>query len=299
MVASFFNKLATETRLQIYAEVLRSHGPVEHIQSIIADKDTRGILRRVRGVHTAILRVSRQAHNEALPVFYECNTVVIRHTTLCRSSIRQSDSVTLLHCDHRLVRNVHVRIDNDKTCPDACRCDTEVMEKLRVVDRFVMTNCPKLKTITLPLPYNQYYSGSCMRGDHKNIGLSEHLRLNGFIVSCTTVGRFEVTLPGSSHSFVLHDDEMIQTWRDRAQAVGQDLKLLTLDCRKDTVGSLVHQLMLGLRNGWSTSDARELLRIMNHTGYLEMEWLEMGVQDGHVLESITDGLARWMWFIKR
>ncbi|KAK5703452.1 hypothetical protein LTR17_022094 [Elasticomyces elasticus] len=285
MATPFFDKLATETRLQIYAEVLRSDGPLEHKYSIIANKHTRGLNGRTRNVRTAILVVNRQAYIEALPVFYECNTILLRHRDVCTAE--PGGFVNFPNCNQGLLRNVFVK--DDGTAPRHCPCDHQVTELLRIVGTIAATSCPKFKNITFPMPHLSYIADTPGGGAYHEIGLSDHLRLEGLAVHCPKVGRFEVAFPGSPHSITLQDDAMLQFWAAHAQIPKQDIALLIRECHDGSVKDAVQRLFQAIRDGWSSSlmgalDPVALLR------FYEIKWLDMGVHNENFTERVTDAL---------
>ncbi|KAK4947160.1 hypothetical protein LTR10_013931 [Elasticomyces elasticus] len=316
MATPFFDKLAAETRLQIYEEVLRSNRPLEHIQSIITRKDTRGILRRIRRVHTAILRVNRKANKEALPVFYECNTIVIRHRYLCSADIKPGEFLRFPHCNLGLLRN-SVFATDELTSVSPCDCDGRVSDLIRRVSTFALLKCGKIKSITLPLPHYQYhlldvkhkdrnymksldYQSVLTLGRSPNpqIRLCENLRSCGLVAGCTRVGQIQVTLPTTSFNIMLQDDGMLHAWEYYNRASNRDIELPLLATRAGSMADLVQQLFLAKRSAWSTTDATVLRDKLYQHGYLELDWLNIKKQDEDVLGKVTDGLARWMVHFK-
>ncbi|KAK5714499.1 hypothetical protein LTR15_010681 [Elasticomyces elasticus] len=203
MPAIFFDKLATEIRLQIYKDVLRCDTPLEHFQTLVADKDTRHILRKMRGVHTAILRVSRQAYAEALPVFFECNAFVVRHRRICRS-LRGQEYFDVPFCEHKMVRTIIVRngpVTASKGKDMGC-CDRHVVELVENMCNFAANSCPKLQYITLRSPLLEYGSG------RQHDTLSGHLREHGFKITCTRIRQLKLKRSASQILITLEDNAM-------------------------------------------------------------------------------------------
>ncbi|KAK5687576.1 hypothetical protein LTS10_001715 [Elasticomyces elasticus] len=291
MATPFFDKLAAETRLQIYAEVLRSSGSVEHFQSIIRDKDTRGVVRRLRGVHTAILRVNRQAHNEALPVFYECNTIIIRHVYVCLSEPGRLAKFS--HCDNQLLRKVLVKDPSNVNFDPLSRCcDSLASEYLNHVANTARVSCPKLQSITIPLPYFCFYPASLLDPTNVKDTLSESLRRHGFEVQCVKVGELNVKSPPSTTSFILRDNALATAWEKYIHADLNNLDQAVPAGYRDRPTDLVRNLFLAKEGSFNSPRGQHLIALLDDGTEFKREWLELRNQHGRTLEHVTDGLVQ-------
>ncbi|KAK4898277.1 hypothetical protein LTR27_004284 [Elasticomyces elasticus] len=291
MATPFFDKLAAETRLQIYAEVLRSSGSVEHFQSIIRDKDTRGVVRRLRGVHTAILRVNRQAHNEALPVFYECNTIIIRHVYVCLTEPGRLAKFS--HCDNQLLRKVLVKDPSNVNFDPLSRCCDKIAPAyLNEVANTARLSCPKLQVITIPLPYFRPYPNSLLPLDGIEETLGEGLRRHGFDVKCVKVGELNLKSPSSTTSFILQDDVLATAWKKYSQANLNDLAQAVPAGPRDSLvlTELVRDLFLAKEGSLDSFRRQPLIKMLDDGIEFKREWLELRNQHGRTLELTAHGI---------
>ena len=68
----FLQKLPVELRLKIYELILRFEHPIKLRQVIPGSRDL------------SLLRTSRQVYNEALPVLYDSNTIIVTRNDFCK-----------------------------------------------------------------------------------------------------------------------------------------------------------------------------------------------------------------------
>ncbi|KAK5707116.1 hypothetical protein LTR17_020988 [Elasticomyces elasticus] len=176
--------IATELRLNIYEHVLRCNSP---LRRAISNDRTSDDERDPAAVSTAILCVSRQIYEEALPVFYAVNTISIRHTNFCLATSRTQGSLSYAA---DLLVHAHMRDNDDaddNVCPNVEYITSCFLRGARQLLRgFVGPMHPRLKMLTI----------ECARTGQGEEWYGEEVLkyLQGARVTYTGATRFEVVL---------------------------------------------------------------------------------------------------------
>lgn len=155
----FLDKLPTEIRIQIYEHLLRFDEPIKLRQIIPGSKNLR------------ILRTNRQIHDEALPVLYDINRVVVTRNDFCRNTDPGLKTpLKLEHARHLLVTSFSQSIACTLIGPPR-QCDVCQPDALGLIWQF--TRMPRLQTVVVD--YHNHLRE--MSGFKAGVGIYDGLEL--------------------------------------------------------------------------------------------------------------------------
>lgn len=182
-MSAFLDKLPAETRIQIYCCLLSFEHPIYRVTKPRNGLSVRkGVWSMTeRSLDVAILHVNQQIHREALPLFYDLNTVVMRHAHLCFSE----NAMNGLQTDLLLARKIIFKADNagftyampNKKCL-CCR-----FPKLNESAKFYIT-LPQMRAVIVQLDGFGYTLCAALHNIGEWLGDVEDARF-------TAVGRIE------------------------------------------------------------------------------------------------------------
>ncbi|KAK4498492.1 hypothetical protein PRZ48_011150 [Zasmidium cellare] len=182
----FLTRLPQEVRDIIYEHILTFSHPLKLRQVVAGSKNT------------SILRANRQIHSEALPVFYDTNTILATRNDFCVDT--DADLQTPVRKDqvrHLLIKNFSQSIRCSSFsggnnlylsgCCDVCKPNASGFLA-------ALNSLPRLKSVVIDY-LNHYREFAFIKQTIQGIG-STHLEAeHGFTLTCTGVARYKLTSP--------------------------------------------------------------------------------------------------------
>ncbi|KAK5687777.1 hypothetical protein LTS10_001917 [Elasticomyces elasticus] len=205
------NTIAPELRLLIYAELWHFEGTLERTMHK-EDEGPKSFDRQTAIADTAILCVSRKLlkadmyhsrHEEALPLFYELNTIRINHYDICLAG---GIANTALSCNEKLVMKAQPTVHDD-----ACRCHYEGLGSL--LQWFDGTRYPNLRVLRIEVTtraFGLFYQS-----------VSRVFRNTGMQLR---VAKLEIALPSNFPRLTIQTTSAIKAWDGFSQLSAQELE---------------------------------------------------------------------------
>lgn len=199
----FLTILPAEIRLRIYEHVLAFESPLKLRQVVAGSKNT------------GILRANRQIYSEALPVFYDVNTILATRNDFCLETGR--DLQTPLRRDqvrHLLFKNISQSIrcssfsgGNDiylDGCCDVCRPDAYAFIK-------AVAALPRIRSVTVDYHKHQREFDFIKKVCRKDQFSQSYLQ-------CIGMGKYKLALPSLSDtlSIIFLDMPLNTIWNEVA-----------------------------------------------------------------------------------
>ncbi|KAK4892372.1 hypothetical protein LTR27_009206 [Elasticomyces elasticus] len=197
--------IAPELRLLIYAELWQFERILERTMHT-EDEEPKRFERLTATADTAILCVSRKLHEEALPLFYELNTIRINHYDICLAG---GIANTALSCNKDLVMKAQLTVHDD-----ACRCLYEGLGSL--LQWFDGTRYPKLRDLRIEVTaraFGLFYQS-----------VSRVFRNSGVKLRYTGAARLEISLPSNFPKLTIQTTSAIKAWDGVSQLSVQELE---------------------------------------------------------------------------
>lgn len=179
-------RLPAEIRLRIYEHILTFSRPLKLRQVVAGSKNT------------SILRANHQIYHEALPIFYDANTIIATRNDFCQDTDPELQTpLRRDHVRHLLIRNFSQSIrcssfsgGNNlflEGCCDVCKPNAAGFIA-------ALGALPRLKTAVIDY-HNHYREFDFIKQSIRGIG-STHLEArHGFTLTCTSMARFRLTSP--------------------------------------------------------------------------------------------------------
>ncbi|KAK5707120.1 hypothetical protein LTR17_020992 [Elasticomyces elasticus] len=197
--------IAPELRLLIYAELLQFGETLERMMHK-EDEGSKSFGRPTAIANTAILCVSRKLHEEALPLFYELNTLRMHHYDICLAG---GIANTALSCNEDLVTLAELTVHDD-----ACRCHYEGLGSL--LQWFDGTRYPRLRYLQIEVTtraFGLFYQS-----------VSRVFRNTGMQLRYTGVAKLEIALPSNFPKLTIQTTSAIKAWDGFSRLSVQELE---------------------------------------------------------------------------
>lgn len=180
------SRLPVELRLHIFEYVLSFERPLKLRQIVAGSKNT------------SILRTNRQIHQEALPIFYDFNTIMATRNDFCKDT--DADLQTSLRKDlirHLLIGNLSQSIKCSSYsggnnmylagCCDVCKPNAAGFIN-------ALSNLPRLQTVVVDY-HNHPREFAFIKENIRGIGSTHLDAYHGFTLTCSDIAQYKLTSP--------------------------------------------------------------------------------------------------------
>lgn len=200
----FVDKLATETRLQIYEYLLAFESPLTRSE--------------YGSVNTSILCACKKVQNEGIEVFYKLNTICASYDQLClavdgtRSAQPGERVMTVqLGFDNNLVQKIDCKqLPAEGQSGDDGNSYTTPTGLVRVIDGLFERKLPRLRSVNLDVKCDCYTASA----------LPAHLKDTETTVKYLAIGSIKIRKASSPITLVIEDKAMMDCWQMVNDAFG-------------------------------------------------------------------------------